>query len=124
VVEIWRQIEDDLHLFERNQFHALAAIVVIRGNPLGVRLPELVIAILFFEPRSGCVDRRDPMRLFVLGFVHSGKPVCKVTILGKRQRRRGTENIAAITNLLYSSRLQQRVTAPTVKRIEQTINLI
>jgi hypothetical protein len=31
MLEIWREVEDDLDLLERNQFQALSAVIVVGG---------------------------------------------------------------------------------------------
>src|SRR5216683_1754572 len=81
-----RNIKDDFHFLQRNQFQPFAAIVVVGGDTLTISLPELIVAILLFKTRRGRCQRRNPVRLFVLSFVHSGKPVGKISILGKRYR--------------------------------------
>src|SRR5581483_2738523 len=66
VHQIRRHTENNLDPFEGNQFQPFSAIVVVRGNPLAVGLPQLVVAIFLFKTRCGRGYGRDPMRLLVL----------------------------------------------------------
>ena len=92
VHDVGRHGEDDLDVLCWDDFESLAYAVVIGSDAAIVSLPLNVVAKFLFEPRSGRVERSDPVRLFGLRFRHHAEPIGKEFVLRRGQRRRKTEN--------------------------------
>src|SRR6266700_2261573 len=69
--------EKDLDMSLRDQFEALAAIVIFCGNPVVAALPENVVPVYLQKAGRRSRHRRDPMRLLRLGPGSHLEPIFK-----------------------------------------------
>src|SRR6202042_3507139 len=67
--------EDDLGVLKRDQLEALRGAEVVESLAMRLRLPELVVSILFFQARRNSDQRRHPVRLLALDTRDARKPV-------------------------------------------------
>lgn len=68
-------------------FQTFAHAVVVRSDAAIVSLPPNVIAKLLLQPRCGCVERSDPVRLLGMRLGYHAEPISKNPVLCKGQRR-------------------------------------